>query len=454
MNKQLTARGAALEVLTAVAERQAYSNLMLNSVLEKGDLSPQDARLATELVYGTIQRQYALDWILENLVKKGLQSLEPWVVQLLRLSLYQLRFLDKVPNHAAVNEAVRLAKQRGHKGIAGLVNGVLRNYLRQQHKWRLPENPKTVKDLALVTSHPEWMVRRFQKSYGVENARALLQANNQVPPLTLRSNSLRISSQELLEALKKEYPTSKLKKSLLSEQGVIMQGGGNPITSNLYREGFFTFQDESSMLVSEVVDPQPGQRGLDACAAPGGKTTHLAEKMNNQGTLLACDLYAHKVRLIQQNATRLGLTMIEAFQADARQLSQSLTTEPFDFVLLDAPCSGLGVIRRKPEIKWRKEGEIEPLLSLQRQLLESVSSLVRLGGTLVYSTCTMDPRENEEQVAAFLAAHPSFRLDSEIEARLPEPVRRKGIVREGMVQLLPHHFNSDGFFIARMIKVA
>lgn len=454
MNKQLTARGAALEVLTAVAERQAYSNLMLNSVLEKGDLSPQDARLATELVYGTIQRQYTLDWILENLVKKGLQSLESWVVQLLRLSLYQLRFLDKVPNHAAVNEAVRLAKQRGHKGIAGLVNGVLRNYLRQQHKWRLPENPKTVKDLALVTSHPEWMVRRFQKSYGVENARALLQANNQVPPLTLRSNSLRISSQELLEALKKEYPTSKLKKSLLSEQGVIMQGGGNPITSNLYREGFFTFQDESSMLVSEVVDPQPGQRGLDACAAPGGKTTHLAEKMNNQGTLLACDLYAHKVRLIQQNATRLGLTMIEAFQADARQLSQSLTTEPFDFVLLDAPCSGLGVIRRKPEIKWRKEGEIEPLLSLQRQLLESVSSLVRLGGTLVYSTCTMDPRENEEQVAAFLAAHPSFRLDSEIEARLPEPVRRKGIVREGMVQLLPHHFNSDGFFIARMIKVA
>lgn len=454
MNKQLTARGAALEVLTAVAERQAYSNLMLNSVLEKGDLSPQDARLATELVYGTIQRQYTLDWILENLVKKGLQSLEPWVVQLLRLSLYQLRFLDKVPNHAAVNEAVRLAKQRGHKGIAGLVNGVLRNYLRQQHKWRLPENPKTVKDLALVTSHPEWMVRRFQKSYGVENARALLQANNQVPPLTLRSNSLRISSQELLEALKKEYPTSKLKKSLLSEQGVIMQGGGNPITSNLYREGFFTFQDESSMLVSEVVDPQPGQRGLDACAAPGGKTTHLAEKMNNQGTLLACDLYAHKVRLIQQNATRLGLTMIEAFQADARQLSQSLTTEPFDFVLLDAPCSGLGVIRRKPEIKWRKEGEIEPLLSLQRQLLESVSSLVRLGGTLVYSTCTMNPRENEEQVAAFLAAHPSFRLDSEIEARLPEPVRRKGIVREGMVQLLPHHFNSDGFFIARMIKVA
>ena len=427
---------------------------MLNSVLEKGDLSPQDARLATELVYGTIQRQYTLDWILENLVKKGLQSLEPWVVQLLRLSLYQLRFLDKVPNHAAVNEAVRLAKQRGHKGIAGLVNGVLRNYLRQQHKWRLPENPKTVKDLALVTSHPEWMVRRFQKSYGVENARALLQANNQVPPLTLRSNSLRISSQELLEALKKEYPTSKLKKSLLSEQGVIMQGGGNPITSNLYREGFFTFQDESSMLVSEVVDPQPGQRGLDACAAPGGKTTHLAEKMNNQGTLLACDLYAHKVRLIQQNATRLGLTMIEAFQADARQLSQSLTTEPFDFVLLDAPCSGLGVIRRKPEIKWRKEGEIEPLLSLQRQLLESVSSLVRLGGTLVYSTCTMGPRENEEQVAAFLAAHPSFRLDSEIEARLPEPVRRKGIVREGMVQLLPHHFNSDGFFIARMIKVA
>lgn len=452
MNKQQTARGVALEVLIAVAERQAYSNLMLNSVLEKGGLSPRDTRLATELVYGTIQRQNTLDWILQSLVKKGRQSLEPWVVQLLCLSLYQLRFLDKIPNHAVVNEAVRLAKQRGHKGIVGLVNGVLRSYLRQQNKWRLPENPETVKELALVTSHPEWMVRRFQEAYGVETAREILRANNQVPPLTLRSNLLRITSQELITALEQEFPTSTVKKSLLSEQGVLLQGGGNPVASDMYREGLFTIQDESSMLVSEVVDPQPGQRGLDACAAPGGKTTHLAEKMNNQGTLLACDLYAHKVRLIQQNANRLGLTMVEAFQADARQLPESVTTEPFDFVLLDAPCSGLGVIRRKPDIKWRKEVEIEALLSLQRQLLESVSSLVRPGGSLVYSTCTMDPRENEEQVTAFLAAHPSFRLDSEMEARLPKPVRKKGIVREGMVQLLPHHFNSDGFFIARMIK--
>lgn len=452
MSERKTARGVALDVLIAVAERGAYSNLMLGSSLEEARLTQRDRRLTTELVYGTIQRQNTLDWILNQLVKKGLPSLEPWVRQLLRLSIYQLRFLDKIPAHAAVHEAVELARQRGHRGIASLVNGVLRGYLRRQREWKLPEEPETIRDLSLVTSHPEWMVRRFTEAYGIKTARAILAANNRVPKTSLRSNPLRIDRSLLMEEMRQEYLEANVKESLLSKQGIVFKGSGNVVHSRHHAKGFFTIQDESSMLVSEVVDPRPGQRGLDACAAPGGKTTHLAEKMGNQGSLLACDLHDHKVRLIEQQAARLGLTIIETCQGDARLLPDRIA-EPFDFVLLDAPCSGLGVIRRKPDIKWRKEvQEVEALIELQRQLLNAVSRLVRPGGVLVYSTCTMEPRENEEQVASFLAAHPGFQLDPQMAERLPEAVRDKTIVRQGMVQLFPHHFESDGFFIARLIR--
>ncbi|PTX61220.1 16S rRNA (cytosine967-C5)-methyltransferase [Melghirimyces profundicolus] len=451
MARRKTARDVALDVLMAVEERGAYSNLLLNDALTKSGLSSRDRGLATELVYGTIQRRNTLDWILNGLVKKGVTSLEPWVRHLLRMGIYQLRYLDRIPGRAAVHETVRMAKERGHRGVSGLVNGVLRSYQRRRREWTLPEDPETPEKLALATSHPEWMVRRLMEVYGKETARAVLEAGNRPPRTAVRVNPLKSDRETVARLLSEQNPGMEVEASPLSSQGLILKGGGNPARGLLFREGWVTIQDESSMLVSEVVDPRPGERVLDGCAAPGGKTGHLGERMKNEGVLFSCDLHPHKIRLIEDQVRRLGLTIVEARRADLRELPGNV--EPFDRVLLDAPCSGLGVIRRKPDIKWSKEPrEVASLTSLQAQLLDAAAELVVPGGTLVYSTCTLEPKENAEQVSAFLERHPEFRPDGSLEDRLPEAVREKALRGEGWVQILPHHFDSDGFFIARMIK--
>ncbi|OYD06414.1 16S rRNA (cytosine(967)-C(5))-methyltransferase RsmB [Paludifilum halophilum] len=452
MENRMNARHVALDILIQWEERDGYSNLLLNESLNRSRLGARDRGLATELVYGTVQRRNTLDWILNSLLKQDLSTLDVWVAQLLRLSVYQMRYLDKIPSRAAVHEAVDIAKQRGHKGVAGLVNGVLRSYLRRKEEWRLPDPPKTVREWALAYSHPKWMVRRFQAVYGEEEARRILEADNRPPEISLRTQPLKNGRKALMDDLQGEYPEAQIRPSLLSEQGIVFRGGGNPAASPLYREGRFTIQDESSMLVSELVAPRPGQRGADLCAAPGGKSTHLAEQMRDQGDLFAYDFHPHKVRLIEENAERLGLSSIEAEAEDARRLPEK-SGKSFDFVLLDAPCSGLGVIRRKPDIKWRKEPrEIDELVRLQKELLEAAAELIVAGGVLVYSTCTMEPRENEEQIRDFLRTHPDFSIDPSFENRLPEAVRQKGWLRKNGVQILPHHFGSDGFFITRLIR--
>jgi 16S rRNA (cytosine967-C5)-methyltransferase len=451
MKRRKSAREVALDVLIAVETRDAYSNLVLDHALDEADLSPRDRGLATELVYGTIQRRNTLDWLLDSLVKKGVDSLQPWVRQLLRMGVYQLVYLDRIPARAAVHETVEIAKKRGHRGISGLVNGVLRALLRQPSVPEPPSSMPTVERLAITTSHPEWLVRRMIEVYGESTANAILEANNRPPAAGLRVNRLKADRDTVLQRLAEARPEATVEPSPVSAQAIRYRGGGSPARLPGFEEGHFTIQDEASMLVAEVVAPQPGWRGLDACAAPGGKTTHLAELMNNRGHILACDIHAHKVDLIRDHAARLGITIIEARQADARKL---VVSEPaFDFVLLDAPCSGLGVIRRKPDIKWSKEAEnIEPLIDLQRELLDAVSRMVRPGGVLVYSTCTLEPRENEEQMRSFLARHPAFRPDEKLPRLLPETVVEHCWVEAGMVRLLPHQLETDGFFIARMIK--
>lgn len=447
-----SAREVALDVLIAVEERGAYSNLLLNHHLDRSPLSPRDRRLATELVYGTIQRLNTLDWILDRYVKRGVCSLQPWVRQLLRLGLYQLHYLDRIPDRAAVHETVQLAKGRGHRGIAGLANGVLRAYLRDERRWPWQRDPQTVEEWALATSHPGWMVRRLQEVFGAETAKEILEANNEPPTLSLRVNPLRADREGLLRELAESAPGA-ASPSLLSPQGIHLRGGGSPASLKGFREGKFTVQDESSMLVAEAVNPRPGQTGLDACAAPGGKTTHLAEKMENRGRIVACDIHPHKLRLIEENTRRLGISIVEVRHADARDLT-GVAEEPFDFVLLDAPCSGLGVIRRKPDIKWRKETrDIDGVAALQRQMLSSVCRWVRPGGTLVYSTCTLEPRENEEQIRRFLEDHPQFVLDEGLKDLLSPAVIQKASITPGMVRILPHHFGSDGFFIARLVRI-
>jgi 16S rRNA (cytosine967-C5)-methyltransferase len=449
--KQLRgARDWALQLLLEWQEKNTYSNLALHRILLGSDLDPRDRSLVTELFYGVITRKNTLEYLVSKLVKKPNQ-LAPWVHVLLQLGLYQLLYLDRIPARAAVHESVQLAKKRGHKGIAGLVNGVLRSYLRQKDQL-LPKNPRTLQEKAIYYSYPEWIIKRLIEVYGEQTAHLVLEAQNNAPNVSLRINSLRWDRPEWMEEWQ-ENVNEKVVPSKLSPYGVIVQGVGNPANLPFYRDGSFTIQDESSMLVGQALDPKPGMRVLDMCGAPGGKTTHLAELMENQGEIIANDLHLHKEKLIQEQAKRLGIEIIHTRVGDARELKDQLPQESFDAILLDAPCSGLGVIRRKPDIKWRKEcRDIEELCKLQRELLETAAKLLKPRGTLVYSTCTWEPKENVEQITDWLAAHPEFQPDAQLLDFYPSIVREYAITGEGWIQILPHHFDTDGFFISRFIK--
>ncbi|MBO7748335.1 16S rRNA (cytosine(967)-C(5))-methyltransferase RsmB [Paenibacillus sp. MWE-103] len=434
-------------------EAGAYSNLQLNRALQDAELSRADAALATELVYGTIQHQRLLDDRLDALVAKGVRKLAPWVLALLRMSAYQLLLLDRVPPHAAVNEAVVIAKRRGHAGISGMVNGVLRNMERRLDELKQPSSlTDPVRRIGIDHSYPDWLVKRWIDRYGEETAERICAAGNERPHASGRVNALKLSREKAI-ALLAEHGVEAMP-SALADEGIVALGGGNLAQSGGYREGWLTPQDESSMLVADVCAPQPGMRVLDCCAAPGGKTTHLAELMGDRGEVVANDVHPHKQPLIDEHAERLGLATVRTVVGDAATLSERFPPGSFDLVLLDAPCSGFGVIRRKPEIKWTKsESDVAAIAELQERLLAEAAKLVRPGGTLVYSTCTIERDENERQVLKFLDAHEWYKLDADWPSRVLQPLRTNGIIGdgfEGMVQLLPQHFGSDGFFIARM----
>ncbi|XMB29064.1 16S rRNA (cytosine(967)-C(5))-methyltransferase RsmB [Paenibacillus sp. BR2-3] len=443
-----SAREVALDVLVRVDEQGAYSNLLLNSSLQKAGLSREDSGLATELVYGTISRMNTLDYVLEKFVAKGIAKLQPWVRSLLRLSLYQILYLDRIPSHAAVNEAVNISKKRGHQGISGMVNGVLRSVLRAGELPVLPKDLSESERVSIQHSHPLWMVQRWMDEYGAETAEAICAANNEPPAVSVRVNTTMISRERLLnEMLEQGLQASA---SEVSPYGIVIRGGGNLALSTWYRDGFLSIQDESSMLVAEAVAPEPGMRVLDCCAAPGGKTAHMAELMKDEGYIFANDLHQHKARLISEQAQRLGLESIVTGSGDAMDLVNTCESSSFDRILLDAPCSGLGVIRRKPDLKWRKEPEdVASIAALQRVLLESVSKLLKPGGVLVYSTCTTEQAENGDIVSSFLEQSPDFTaitFTSPLWDRLQDTALGIG---EG-IQILPHHYGSDGFYIARL----
>lgn len=450
--RQLTARELAMNVLTQVEQEGAYSNLLLNTALQKASLEKGDAGLTTELVYGTTSRLNTLDYFLDRFVKKGTAKLQPWVRALLRLSLYQIIYLDRIPEHAVVSEAVNLAKRRGHQGISGMVNGVLRNILRQKEDLVIPDNLPPADRISLRHSHPKWLVERWIKQYGEDTAEAICKANNEPPAVSVRVNTTMISREAMLEEMKANG--FEAVPSELSSYGIIVKSGGNMALTEWYRDGMISIQDESSMLVAEVVDPEPGMRVLDCCAAPGGKTAHMGEIMKDEGSIIANDLHSHKQKLIAQQAERLGLDSIKTVTGNALDLAKSYEPASFDRILLDAPCSGLGVIRRKPDLKWVKTPEdIGEIILLQRELLQSVSSLVRPGGVLVYSTCTVEPGENEGTVAAFLAENPNFEVVHD-DAGSMNRVLKNALSKGGGVQILPQHFHSDGFYIARLRRLS
>jgi len=439
-------RETAMDLLVLIEKNQSYSNLLLNNAIEKNKVSQKDIGLLTELTYGTLQRKMALDYFLLPFIRNQ-KKLENWVLHLLRLTLYQMVYLDKIPERAAIYEAVEIAKKRGHKGIAGMVNGVLRSIQRQGLP-SLEEINDPIERLAIETSHPKWLIERWVEQFGFEITQDMCEVNLTAPLQTARVNLTKTSIRECIEDLEEEG--FQIERSPVIPVA-IRSFRGNLALSRAYKKGFITIQDESSMLVAYALDPHENEKILDACAAPGGKSTHIAENMKLTGVVYSIDLHEHKVKLINDQASRLGLGNIKTMAMDSRTLGEHFDEESFHRVLLDAPCSGLGVMRRKPDMKYtKKEQDIHQLSSIQQKLLDSVSALVKKGGVLVYSTCTVDKEENDYTVKKFLQEHPEFEEDLTFKSRMPEAIQP--LIEGSFLQIFPQDFGSDGFFIAGLRK--
>ncbi|MCL2338065.1 MAG: 16S rRNA (cytosine(967)-C(5))-methyltransferase RsmB [Firmicutes bacterium] len=446
-------REIALRVLMAVESKNAYANLALNAALGENEIGKPDRALSTELVYGSLRALHTLDWALEQHLRKPLGDLPVPVRNILRLGAYQILFMQRIPPSAAVNEAVKLTRRYGHAGTVRLVNGVLRNLARGGSAALQYPDPaaEPAAYLALRYAHPNWLVRRWLDEFGFAAAETMLQFNNRPAPNTVRVNTLKTDLAALqsslrargIEAVKGQY----------AEQCLHLEGFVSLGSLPQFKAGLFQVQDESSILVGQALNPPPGARVIDLAAAPGGKTTHLAQLMQNKGEIMAFDVHEHKINLIKDNCRRLGVEIVRPILADARKIPLLYPQLQADYVLVDAPCSGLGVLRRRPEARWRKEeAQIKELAALQEQILEAAHRLLKPGGVLVYSTCTMTAEENLGQLAAFLAKFPAYKPES-LLGLLPETLDCRHTMAKGYLQILPHlHNGPDGFFMARLRK--
>jgi 16S rRNA (cytosine967-C5)-methyltransferase len=444
------AREAALKIIYRALEEGGYSNVLLDHSISSGKYSPEDRALITVLVYGVLENKIYLDWIINRYSKIKEDKIDPWVYNILRLSVFQIKFLDRVPGFAAVNEGVKLSKKYGGKSSAGFVNGMLRNIIRNPGKAEIPprgKNPE--KFISLKYSHPLWMVEDWVRAFGPDFTEELCKANNRRPDLVLRTNTLRITREELINRLKDEGVNAR--PGRYSGVSVIVGDGFFPGESRAFREGLFYVQDESSMLAVEVLAPQKGQLMIDVCSAPGGKCTYAAQIMGDEGRIIARDINEKKRGIIEENCARMGTKSVEVQTFDARKLDKSLIGKA-DKVLVDVPCSGLGIIRRKPDIKWKKEREHYTALSkIQRKILENASRYLKPGGELVYSTCTIMPQENLEVASAFVKNNPQFAFE-DITPRLPLELRSDSC-KKGYLQLFPNVHGTDGFFICKVKKI-
>ena len=434
------ARELALQTLTDILIDGAYSNHALSEQIEKNELTVQDKNFMTELVYGTLQHEQLLNFYVTPFFNGKVKA---WVRILIQMTLYQMLFLDSVPEHAAISEAVKIAKKRGGQFNGKLVNAILREMTRTP----LP-SLDTIKDeaerLAVETSHPLWLIKLWSKQFGWEKTIQMARANNERVNVTIRVNGVRGTREELKQKLESEGITCEY--GNLSQDALVILKG-NVIKTKAFEQGWFYVQDESSMLVARALKPKHHSKVLDTCSAPGGKTTHVAELMRQTGTVYAHDVYEHKIKLIEDNVKRLGLTNVVATLQDATTLNERYESDSFDAVLVDAPCSGLGILRRHPEVKITKQpSDLDEIMMIQKKILNTVAPLVKVGGTLVYSTCTVNRKENDKMVGQFLAQHPEYELDATLVNRLPEVLHEQ--TKKGMVQLFPGDYQTDGFFIA------
>ena len=449
--RKKTVRELAAQILRQVEAQKAYADRLLDQALRTQPLSDLDRALLTELVYGTLRWRGKIDARLKPYLSRSLADIDPLIAAILRLAVYQLLFLDKIPAHAAVNEAVEIAKSRGNVKAPGFTNAVLRNFIRGEKRDAISNGEdNSVAALAVAYSHPEWLVRKWLAEFGRDAAKSLMQANNQKAPLVLRINSLRTSRTELLQRM-----TSAGVNAIASErspQGIRLEPSGAVEKLPGFAEGLFQVQSEASQLVGYLLSPLSGERILDACAAPGGKSTHIAELMKDEGEPVAVDRSARGVKKIIKNAARLGLESLRVMRADASDQLRGLQSASFDRILVDAPCSGLGTLRGHPEIKWhRTESDIQRLSQLQAKILRGVAAYLKPGGVLVYATCTLTREENDQVVDVFLAENKSFELEP---AAGYLPAEAQSMVRREFFVALPHRDDTDGFFAARMRKVS
>ena len=436
MTKVETARSVALEVLEDVFIHQAYSNIALNKHLKGSQLSAADKGLVTEIIYGTVARKLTLEWYLSHFIEDR-DKLDNWLYILLLMSAYQVRYLDKVPDHAVVNEAVELAKSR-KKGSEKLVNAVLRRILREGWPDIYSIKRKNKRD-SIAYSLPVWLVSKLKEEYGEERAQAIFESLLVRNKASIRVNDL--SRKEEIKAVLEASDSPLAASGLVKEQGHF---AGH----DLFVEGAITIQDESSQLVAPTLDLQGDEQVLDVCAAPGGKTAHMASYLTS-GKVVALDLYDHKLDLIQENAQRLGVAdRVQTQKLDARKVHEFFEKDSFDKILVDAPCSGIGLLRRKPDIKYNKEtADFASLQQIQLEILGSVCQTLRKGGIITYSTCTIVSEENFHVVEAFLESHPEFE-----QVKLEHEC--KDILKDGCILITPELYGSDGFFISQFRKIS
>jgi 16S rRNA (cytosine967-C5)-methyltransferase len=436
-------RGTAVKILNRIERTDAYLDKLLDSELKSRDVADIDKSLLAEIVHGVMRWQGRLDWILNGFTHGNFSKSEVNVKNALRVGLYQILFLTHVPQYAAVNEAVNFIKRlRGEKS-GNLVNAVLRNIIRSLNDIHYPKRDEDpVQYLAVYYAHPAWLVKRWYDRFGPEETEKILIANNEIPGLTLRINKLKNAPAQFLDILDKQ--NIGYQGSTFIDYFIKVKSLSGIAQMNIFQNGFFSIQDESAALPVILLAPTEADRVIDMCAAPGGKTTFIAELMNNKGHILAIDKYESKLNLIKSSCDRLGISNVEAIIAD----SSELQTEPADKVLVDAPCTGLGVLRKKPDVKWKREPEdVVRMSKIQLHLLENASRLVKPGGILVYSTCTTEPEENSSLIKLFLGKHPEFSVDD--ASRF---VNKSVVTNNGWIETFPHIHHIDGSFAVRLEK--
>jgi 16S rRNA (cytosine967-C5)-methyltransferase len=440
----MNAREFAFKVICDIETKKNYSNISINKHFKNIEIKNAERGFATELIYGVVENKYYIDYIINKLSKIKVKKMSTFVKTILRMGTYQILFLDSISDYAAVDESVKLAKKYD-KRSSGFVNAILRNEIRNKETIKNIDEKDEVKALSIKYSYNPWMVQNWIEKFGLDFTRDLLEENSKKPNLYIRVNTTKTTRDELIEKLTKMgVECSKIS---FIEEAVEVKNLKNIENNELFNQGLFTIQDISSMIVGKTINPKENSLVLDVCSAPGGKTTHVATIMNNTGKVVARDIFNHKLKLIKSSVTRLGLNNVDVEEYDALKFDEK-SVDKFDYVLTDVPCSGLGIVKRKPEIKFKEKDDLKELPAIQRKILDNASKYVKIGGTLVYSTCTIQEEENINVVKAFLKDNEGFKLDpiDSVEIDLEEQ-------NSGVLKIYPNVHAMDGFFIAKLVRV-